>query len=111
MNKHELDRRVAANLGVHVRQVRAVTTAFTDAITEALLDHGSVQVTNFGTFSVGVQASRHFTVNQGTFKKGERAGKKDVVACPIHVHFRRAPRLKRRLKEQHSGKARCRRIS
>jgi len=110
VNKHELDRRVAANLGVHVRQVRAVTTAFMDAITEALLDDDSVQVTNFGTFSVGVQAPRHYSLNQGTFKKGERAGKKDVVTRPICVHFRRAPRLKRRLKEKYDGKVRRRRI-
>ncbi|GAG32775.1 unnamed protein product [marine sediment metagenome] len=108
MKKSELDRMVADYLDMSLEDVRAVTTVFVELIGDALVGSGGVQINNLGTFTVGVHEPRPYSLYPGTFKKGERAGKKDGVARPICVHFRRAPRLKRRLKEKHDGQARRR---
>jgi len=108
VKKHELDRKVAAYLGMHLEDVRVVTTTFVELISDALVSQGGVQINNLGTLTVGVQVAHAYSLNQGNFKKGVRTGKKDGVARPICVRFRSSSHLKRRLKEKHHGKARRR---
>lgn len=58
MNKKELITNVAEKTGCPKKDVEAMITAFTDAVTEALVAGEKVQLVGFGTFGVSERAAR-----------------------------------------------------
>jgi len=101
-HKGELDRRVARELGLKSSDVSRVTDEFLQQITCLLKLHGVVTVDGFGRFRlVRVNPADGSTrkLTYGTFKKGERAGTRNVEVSPYaRVHFSQSNGLKEELK-------------
>jgi hypothetical protein len=82
MKKIELDRRTAMQLGLTIADVRAVTAAFLQEISQALLDSGvggEVHLDKFGMF--------HITRKEGAMYDG-------APCVKYSVSFRRASALR-----------------
>lgn len=102
-HKHILDRAVAAELGISQQKVGLITSEFLRQFAIHLVDYGVLSVEGLGRFQVEqVEPRRTVVLTTGTFKKGQRAGKRRVeVRTYIRVHFSKGRHLKRLLDEQY----------
>jgi len=111
IGKIELDTR--ATMGVtnrySLKTVKRITRAFLEEVMNALSEDGEVYLEGFGGLRVRVCAERKSELCAGTFKKGERRGKRVVTERDVRVYFSKSPKLRDLLKEKYRGKVRRRR--
>ena len=91
------------------RTTKIIIGAFLEELMDALVRDGEVYLEGFGGFKVRIHAERKSTLYGGTFKKGERRGKRVVTERDVRVYFSKSPKLKGLLKEKYRGKVRRRR--
>lgn len=109
--KQYFDHQVAAELGIPVRQVRHITTAFLAKVIDALLERDLVVIEAFGRFLLKESAASNTRTRVLTGKpvKGKTSPKlKDEiykVTRTFRVHFKKSETLGRllRLKYGPSG--------
>lgn len=101
--KHELDRRVARELGIPPADVSYITSEFLDQVATMLVESGTARLTGLGVLTVHrTRATHTVKLTQGRFKKGKRAGTKKVALTPyLRVHFSKAGKLKQLLRDHY----------
>lgn len=102
--KHDLDARVAAELGLPPKKVREITTAFLSAFVDSLSDGEEIHLDGVGRFVMRSELgpAQPFRLTQGTLVKDERVGAlKLQTARRFRVHFSKSDVLKRILRAKH----------
>lgn len=106
--KSDLDNAVAMRLSDCPKWVvTKVTAAFIDEIIDALCKEGQLHIDNLGKLMVTIHdGGQRIELTNGTFKKGETAGRRiKEVPYKVRVNFRKAPYLRGRLAEKAKRKS------
>lgn len=80
MNKNELIRAIANNVGITLKDAATVLDGTIDAITEALKNGEKIQISGFGTFEIK--------------SKGAREGINPKTGEKIHIEASKIPAFK-----------------
>lgn len=86
MNKTELIDAIAAKAGISKKDAAAATTAFVEAVTEALKANDKVSLVGFGTFEVRERAART--------GRNPQTGKEIKIAASKNPAFKAGKALK-----------------
>lgn len=95
VDKPELDRRTAADIGMAVDQVSFVTTTFIENLMDAMAEHGVVRIYGFGRFKLTWQG--------GSPPPTKRFGKqqsKEGQLRTMRVYFTKARGFTKAIKER-----------
>lgn len=105
--KTELDKRVAARLGLNRRDVSEITFEFIEVVRHVLVEEGVVLIPRLGRLTAKTTKRRTtFQATDGSYKKGVRGKKRAVeVNGDRKVYFAKSLHLKDEL-EKHHGEVR-----
>lgn len=101
--KHELDAVVAAELGLSVKEVRAITRAFLEQIKESLASLEEVQLAEFGRFRTVLEKAPTKGVELVQVTNGGRKRRKKRITSfrKVRVHFSKSESFKRMMQARH----------
>ena len=107
ISKAELDRLVAAKLGINAARLKAITNQLYHEMMLQLVAGKGITIPTFGDFWMQVQrpGPRAVHLKKGVFKKGESNGVLAIASVAKHqVHFKKGSGFKKMVLEKY-GKA------